>query len=424
MFFMKYRYKKVSMILTLLFCLVSMVGCKNTTTNLMKGLVKNEVVKEDKLSPDEFEVKYSNFAWRLFNVCRLYDGKKKNTLISPISVFIALAMVTNGANGETLVQIEEILGMTKVELNCLVYAYADLLSVRNPNFGKLSLANSIWYRNDPRLTVKQDFLQTIKDYYDGDIFKSPFDSDTLKEINNWVDEKTDGMIPAIIDKISDKAIMYLVNALSFDAEWQDLYLDLQVRDGVFTTEDGKKETMPYLYGQENTYLEDGKATGFIKYYKGCRYGFVAMLPNDGLSVDEYWDYVNEGHITDLLSDKRNVLVCTAMPKFKIEYMTELKEQLNKLGMKSAFDIDKADFKNMAESSVGNIYIDKIIHKTYIAVDEKGTKAGAATVVEKEEGALPLTETREVYLNRPFVYMLIDCETDMPLFIGAMRDPEL
>ncbi len=421
---MRCKYKLVLMILTILFCSVLMVACKKTTIDLMKGLSKKEVTKEDKLSLNKFEEKYSKFAWRIFNQCRLYDGKEKNTLISPISIFIALSMVTNGAEEETLIQMEEMLGMTKVELNNLVYAYINLLSERNPHFGKLILVNSIWYRNDPSLIVKQDFLQTAKDYYDGDIFKALFNSDTLKEINDWVDEKTGGAIPAIIDDISDEAIMYLVNALSFDAEWQTPYLDSQVKDDVFITSDGKKETLPYLYGQENTFLEDEKATGFIKFYRGCRYGFAAMLPNDGVSVDEYLDYVGEESIIHLLSGKRSVLVNTAMPKFGIEYMVEMKEQLNRLGITLAFDVDNADFKNMAESSRGNIFIDKIIHKTFIVVDEKGTKAGAATIVETTDGALPLTETCEVYLNRPFVYMLIDCENDIPLFIGVMRDPEL
>ena len=130
------------------------------------------------------------------------------------------------------------------------------------------------------------------------------------------------------------------------------------------------------------------------------------------------------HIYQMQTNKKNSILSTAIPKFKTEYSSEMSEQLKNMGIKQAFDINKADFRNLGTSTAGNIFIKDVFHKTFISVDEKGTKAGAATVVALEDGALFLSEPKEIFLDRPFIYMLIDCETNSPIFIGVMRDLEL
>ena len=229
-------------------------------------------------------------------------------------------------------------------------------------------------------------------------------------------------IPSILDYIPDDAVMYLVNALAFDAEWTKKYNELNVIDGTFTTADGKEETKTFLHGVENSYLEDENASGFIKYYKGHQYAFVALLPNEGVDIDSYLEKLDGTHLSELLENKKDCAVYTSIPKFKVEYSVEMSEQLSNLGMALAFDKGKADFKKIGASAVGNISIDRVLHKTFIAVDENGTKAGAATIVEMELGGLlDREELKEVYLTRPFVYMLVDCRTNSPFFIGIMRD---
>ena len=417
--------KLTANILVIIFIMSTLlVGCSGSSKNLMEDISKNAIPTKSEFSLDEFAVKQTDFALRLFNTCRLSDENGKNTLVSPLSVLMALAMTANGADGDTLDEMEKTLGMTKDELNDLSYTYMEMLSLRNPKFGKLSLANSIWFTDDKRFTVNQSFLQTNKDYYEGDIYKAPFDKTTLDDINQWVKDKTDGMIPSILNDIPSEVVMYLVNALAFDAEWTEPYLEIQVKDGIFTTEDGKKETKSFLCGEENTYIEDENSVGFIKYYKGCKYGFAAILPNEGISVDDYLDSVDGMHIYQMLTNKKNSILSTAIPKFKTEYSSEMSDQLKNMGIKQAFDINKADFRNLGTSTAGNIFIKDVFHKTFISVDEKGTKAGAATVIALEDGALFLSEPREIYLDRPFIYMLIDCETNSPIFIGVMRDLEL
>ena len=396
---------------------VNLTGCtmEVQAKDLMEGITPNQVNALDDLSSQNADV--TDFAIRLFKAS---EESGKNTLISPLSVLCALAMTANGAEEETLAQMEEVLGMTTEELNLYLYSYMQNLPQGEKY--KLSLANSIWFTEDERFTVNQDFLQTNADYYGADIYKAPFNDQTCKDINNWVKQNTDEMIPEILDEIPADAIMYLVNALAFEAEWSEIYEKQQVREGKFTKEDGTKQDVELMYGVEGTYLEDENATGFKKYYKGGKYAFVAMLPNEGVSVSDYVASLNGESLNTLLNNTQHTTVHTAIPKFETEYNVEMSAILKDMGMTKAFDIYNADFEGLGTSTAGNIFINRVLHKTFISVGEKGTKAGAATVVEMADGAAAEPqEPKEVYLDRPFVYMLIDCENNIPFFIGTMMD---
>ena len=398
---------------------VNLTGCtmEVQAKDLMAGITPNQVNALDDLSSQNADV--TDFAIRLFKAS---EERGKNTLISPLSVLCALAMTANGAEEETLTQMEEVLGMTTEELNLYLYSYMQNLPQGEKY--KLSLANSIWFTEDERFTVNQDFLQSNADYYGADIYKAPFNDQTCKDINNWVKQNTDEMIPEILDEIPADAIMYLVNALAFEAEWSEIYEKQQVRDGKFTKEDGTKQDVELMYGVEGTYLEDENATGFKKYYKGGKYAFVAMLPNEGVSVSDYVASLNGESLNTLLNNTQHTTVHTAIPKFETEYNVEMSAILKDMGMIKAFDIYNADFEGLGTSTAGNIFINRVLHKTFISVGEKGTKAGAATVVEMADGAAAEPqEPKEVYLDRPFVYMLIDCENNIPFFIGTMMDAD-
>lgn len=358
--------------------------------------------------------KITDFAVRLFKES---EENGKNTLISPLSVLSALSLTANGAKGETLSQMEEVFGMNTDQLNCYLHSYMNALPSEDQY--KLHLANSVWFTNDKRFTVNQDFLQLNADYFNADIYKAPFDNSTLKNINNWVSDKTDGYIENILDKIPKEAVMYLINALAFDAEWEKIYEKHQVRDGFFTLANGAKQKAEFMYSEETQYLEDSKAKGFIKYYKDRKYAFAALLPNEDISISEYIDSLNGAELNKLLANPQQFTVQTSIPKFETKYSTEMSDILIKMGIKSAFDGEKADFSGLGTSTDGNIFINRVLHKTFISVFEKGTKAGAATVVEiTKYAALMPSETKTVHLDRPFVYMLIDCTTNIPFFIGT------
>ena len=397
---------------------VNLTGCSAEVRarNLMEGVTPKKVSIQG--DPGSRNADVTDFAVRLF---RASEKRGENTLISPLSVLCALAMTANGAEGETLEQMEAVLGMTAEELNQYLYSYIKNLPQGGKN--KLSLANSIWFTEDKRFTVNQDFLQLNADYYGADIYQAPFNSQTCRDINNWVKQNTDGMIPEILDQIPPEAVMYLVNALAFEAEWPKPYEKHQVRDGQFTKEDGTKQNAEFMYSSEGVYLEDENATGFIKYYKGGKYAFAAMLPHEGVSVSDYIASLDGKPLHAMLANPQYTTVLTSIPKFELEYSVEMSEILEGMGMPRAFDSENAEFERLGVFSEGNIYISRVLHKTFISVGEKGTRAGAVTVVEMSGEGAPAEpeEPKQVYLDRPFVYMLIDCENGIPFFIGTMMD---
>ena len=405
----------IALLLVFAFSL-GLTACSQVSAN---DLMKNVPAKAVDVLPDmdAGAAAAADFGVRLFKTS-MEEGE--NTLISPLSVLYALAMTANGADGETLAQMEQVLGMDVDNLNSYMLAYLDLLPEAKDY--KMGLANSIWFKDDPDFTIEQRFLQTNADYYGAGAYKAAFDEGTRNDINNWVKEHTDGMIPEILDEIPEEAILYLVNALAFDAKWDDEYDEFQIREGRFTMEDGTCQDVDMMHSDEHTYLEDDLATGFIKYYKDRRYAFAAMLPNEDVTVSQYVDSLTGEHLRDLLSNPQEVAVVAAIPKFETEYSIEMRNVLQEMGMTDAFDWRAADFSKLGTYNVDgvNICINRVLHKTFISVSEKGTRAAAATAVEiATEGAMEIVECKEVILDRPFVYMLIDCQTNLPFFIGTM-----
>ena len=403
--------KKIAWIL-IMTMMCTLAGCSSVKSeNLLENIEPGNVIGVNDLSEGNEVV--TDFGARLFQ--ESYDSEK-NTLISPISVAYALSMVANGAKEDTLQQMEKALGMPIQELNNYLYSYEK--SLPQGEKYKYHLANSIWFKDDEQLTVQDDFLQINADYYDAEIYKATFDQNTVKDINTWVKKNTDGMIPNIVNEIPDSAIMYLINALAFEAEWEEKYEKKQVREDVFHHPDGAEELVDFMFSDENIYLEDENTTGFLKYYKDNKYAFVALLPKAGIRMDDYVASLSGEKIQALFENQMHTQVKVSIPVFETEYSTELSETLKKMGIEDAFEWTRADFTGLGSMENQNIYIGKVLHKTYISVDEKGTKAAAVTSVQMDAGSTMITEVKKVYLDRPFVYMLIDCESNIPFFIGT------
>ncbi len=302
--------------------ILTLTACSGSTAvtadNLMSGIKRNDIAPIVLDDPQENHMdkttQVMDFSLSLFE--EAYE--EKNMLISPLSVTCALSMVANGAKNETLVQLEEALGTDIGSLNEYLYAYNTYLPTADKY--KVSLANSIWFKDEASLTVTKEFLQTNKDYYDAEIYKAPFDNNTKNDINAWVDEKTHGQV--LIEAVKNK--------------------------------------------------QDEKVQVF-------------------------------------------------MPKFSFDYDTELSGILKKMGITDAFDMNAANFSALGQSTNGNIFINRVIHKTKIEVNEKGTKAGAITAIEMKSGSVELNEPKIINLNRPFFFMLVDNEFSMPIFIGVLND---
>ena len=351
--------------------------------------------------------------------------EKENTLISGYSAAQALAMTANGADGNTLDEMMNVIGggMDISSFNDSMAAFKN--DQPNDEGCKLLTANSIWYLNNAnRFRVDKSFLTTNKSYYDAQIYSAPMDDSTVKDVNSWVNEHTDKMIPEIIKKFDPKTIMALVNAVTFDAKWAVPYEECYNRKNFFKSSDGSKQDAEVLTETEcMDYLSDKDATGFLKYYDGGRYAFAAILPNEGTSLSDYVNSLTADKFSSLLKNAKYTTVETQMPKFTVDYDNSLVDILKSMGIKDAFNGYKADFSKMGMSPLGNnICIDDVIQKTHIEVDENGTKAAAATIVTMIECCARIP-AEKIILDRPFLYAIVDTETNNPIFMGTLNTLE-
>ena len=388
----------------------------SATDRLTAKVMANNVV--GKAADEAFINAQTDFAVRLFQRAL---KKGENSLVSPLSVMLALSMSANGANAETLEEMERVLGGIEIaELNEYLAQYAKKLAESEKS--ELEFANSVWIRDNFAKLVEEAFLQKCVDNYGADVFTAPFDQGTADKINAWVGEKTHGLVDRLIEKIADNTSLFVINALFFEAEWQNKYKTNEIGSGSFKAINGKKHSVTMMNSVESRYLEDENAVGFIKPYSDERFAFAALLPKEGVNVFDYIESLSGERLSGILNGAEYTQVIAAMPKFSFENNIKLKDALKAMGMELAFDRINADFSNLigAGSVDGNTYIGEVHHGAKIEVTEQGTRAGAATAVEflTDGAAFP---QRVITLDRPFVFMIIDTETNIPLFIGALTD---
>ncbi|WP_312371941.1 serpin family protein [Lachnoclostridium sp.] len=412
----KYYFHRIVSIFVLIALVVSITGCaiKVQSANLMDGIKAKTVSKKD--LDEKFITQTANFSVDLF---KKTVKENENSLVSPLSVLLALAMTANGANSTTKEEMEELLagGNSIEELNEFLYSYVKQLPSEKGS--KLNIANSIWFRdNENNFTVKQDFLQKNATFYNAAAYKSPFDATTTKDINLWVKNNTDGMIDEIIDNINQDAIMYLINAVVFDARWKNVYMKNNIFSGEFTAWNGTKSNVEMMNSNEILYIEDENTTGFIKNYQNDHYSFVTLLQNNDVSIEDYISSLTGEHLLSLIKNAKVANVSAQLPKFKFDYSVKMKDALIALGLENSFDPNSANFSNLGSSTNGNIYIGEVLHKSFISVDELGTKAGAVTKVDMNCGsAMGYT----VKLDRPFLFVIVDNKTKIPIFLGTVMD---
>ena len=383
-----------------------------------------------------FEEKESNFAFALLRDTLAAKGVD-NAMISPLSFQLCLALAANGAKGETLAGIEKLAGLSLDEMNDSLAPFAASLkktSAGEYDPDKFNVANSAWFKSG--YNVVPEYTDRIAQYFAAQSRSVPFDSGTLDEVNGWVSEETYGMIDSILDEFPEGIVSLLINAVAFEGEWSEPFVKEFTRKETFHGFDGNNidadmmvqtDTMPYL--------ENESFIGFVKYYQS-HYAFVALLPKwDGAAVEggspsrealasaigsldgESWKA--------LFDNKLTADVTVKMPKFKNEYeLSTVKELLRDKPLPALFDPLRADLSGMMTSPFGNnVYASDMIQKTFVEVDERGTRAAAVTyMIMKETAVLPQNPKRTVILDRPFVYAIIDTNTNVPIFIGTVTEP--
>ncbi|MBQ0010870.1 MAG: serpin family protein [Ruminococcus sp.] len=419
--------KIATSVLSLILCagmLLCCTSCGNRIIagDLTEGMLARKV--DGKPTDEALATAYTVFAGKLL-ASLAEEGK--NTLVSPLSVIIALSLAGNGAKGQTRDEIEALLGSGVISLddmNEYLYSYVQGLydehNRYNTDHSKIKLANSVWFREG--FPVKETYLQKVTDYYLANAYELPFDNAALKKINDWCAEKTDDMIKKVIDEIDPATMMYLINALLFEADWSDPYE--RSYPGTFTKADGTEQKADMLCSTEYGYLETANAIGFSKAYDGW-FDFVALLPNEGVSTAEVAASLSAGEfLSQVKQPDYAPELHVKIPKFEYDCGYTLNETLKALGIPTAFSQVDADFTDMADVNRerNNLYIGRVIHKTHIELNERGTKAAAVTAIEMKCGSAMPIERKEIniFLDRPFVYAITDRKTGMPIFVGVIE----
>ncbi|MBR3103494.1 MAG: serpin family protein [Lachnospiraceae bacterium] len=395
--------------------------------NLTDGIEK--VSAPDAKITDAQTQALSQASMQLFAEAVKHEGKHPNVLLSPTSIAIAFGMAENGAQGETLKQMEQVIGggIAIDEMNPLLYDLSDRF--RSAKEVGWNVANSVWFKDDGMWQVKDTFAQKALSWYGADVWKAPFDNGTKDDINNWVSEQTRGMIPKLIDEIPEDAGMYLINAMAFEGEWQNEYEEDEILENrKFTNADGSQEDVTMLASTEGRYFTLGDGIGFVRDYKGGEYSFMGLLPEEGTDLDGYIASL-AGSDADLAAAIRNCSygdVIVQIPEFTTDYGVEMKEMLIDMGMDLPFDPVKAEFTEMMEPTDGGdyqVWIGAVLHKTHIEVDRKGTRAAAVTAIEMDRcnAIAPIEEEPiRIILDRPFIYGIIDNATGLPVFLGCVN----
>jgi serpin B len=360
------------------------------------------------------------FAFELFKeVCS--GSEENNLMISSLSASYALGMTYNGANGTTKDAFRDVLHFGELTDEEVNESYKELMSqlVTLDDQVQFSIANSIWYKLG--YNVLADFISTNQEYFDAAVEELDFsDPEAVDIINGWIEEKTNDKIRDMLDYIPSEAVMYLINAIYFNATWKYQFEPEDTYQGNFILEEGGIHTADFMQVEGTfNYTNQEDFTAVELPYGDSAFSMVVMLPKPGISAGdivgamdaESWDSWFQ------YSTMQNVLI--QLPKFKYGFKSLLNEPLIDLGLGIAFN-DAADFSNITPG--GGIFISRVIHQTFIDVNEEGTEAAAATIVEMIETSAGGGPT-VFKADRPFLYVIRENSTGALLFMGKVGKPE-
>ena len=347
---------------------------------------------------------------------RFYKEAAKNAegnmVLSPLSLYYALSLTANGALGDTKADFEKALGMDTDALNEYLYTLTNNLAATENS--TVDIANSVW-GNEGAFTLSPDFQKIAENYYAAEAESLPFDAEALARINGWVNDKTDGMIPTLLDELDPGAVMVLLNAVLFDGVWQEEYEEDDIAEGTFTTPGGDVRA-DFLYSTEYGYFETPGGVGFSKPYKDG-YRFVAVLPDGG--AEAYVASMDlDGILKAAYGSSRKCEV--SIPKFEYETSLGLNSAVESLGLGRIFT-EQAELGGLSASGQNDLAVSSILQKAKIILNEHGTKAAAATGMVFNTTAFMPDPTPTVYLDHPFLFVIAD-PAGIPLFIGTVENP--
>ncbi len=358
------------------------------------------------------------FSWKFFQTMNKLEEEGNNLVISPLSVSQAFGMAINGATGSNLDEMLQVFGYDDTQgMNDAYKNIRGALSTADPKV-TIGIANSAWYRQG--FVIKEPFFNALRQYYDAEIEGLDFNNadQSLKTINGWVNNKTKGKIPTIINNISTRHILFLVNAVYFYGPWSNKFDKANTTTAPFKLSNGSGVQVKMMYQESVFEIKNYPKFSFLRApYASGAFAMNILLPHEGVKADEVINMLNSDEWNSLQTEKPSVKVKLYLPRFKSECKYNLVEGLQMLGIQKAFT-DNMGFHNIAEAP---IVISDVKHKTFIEVDEKGTEAAAATSIGFELTSMP-PQSPVFRVDRPFVFIISEKTSGAVLFAGKIENP--
>lgn len=420
--------KDIKELFVILICLVIMVGY----VSFIKFTYKSES-NDNSNNGGNSDIVVNVDSFNEGFVKAVANNREGNYLVSPYSVGISLSMLSKGANGNTLEEINKVIGD---------YSFNNISSK-----DRIGIANALFAKDMYKNYVIKDFSSSLVNNYGTDIIYDKFEAPD--KINTWCKENTWNMIDKVMDNIDSDFAFGIANAVAIDVEWEKSFECNETSSQEFTKLDNSKisvEMMHNTYSSGASYFEDNNSKGVVIPYKkydkdgkesedGSNLEFVGILPND--SVTSYLNNLASNSLNSIgsnfieASDSKNINL--SLPRFKYDFdLTNFKEVLQDIGINDAFSSDSADFTgilskdDMSSLGVGNLFVSTAIHKTHIDLNEKGTKAAVVTMIalDKNTAVSEKPESFDITFDKSFIYMIRDKNTKEILFFGVVDSPNV
>lgn len=348
---------------------------------------------------------------------------KTNPVLSPVSAYLALSMAGMGAKGDTAKEFEAVMGGN---LQAVSEKLMDTLPADTEGT-QVMLANSAWV--DDRMNCEADWLSIASNSYLASVYQTRLSSaDAMNGINGWVEDNTKGLIKDFLEEpLDDEARLALFNTVYFKGKWRNPFEGGSTHDKSFILESGEEVTVPMMSQREDglSYLSSAECDGIALPYRDSDLVFVALKPAEGQDVRQMCESLTLKKIGEMVDSAQSRYVSLQIPKFKVTFDKKLNDDMKKMGLTSAFDQELADFTGIGlTQQMEPLYIDIVRQKAVFIMDEEGTEAAAVTEVGMARVTSVMQERTplQVHFDKPFLYMILDPETDVPLFMGIMDDP--
>ncbi len=325
---------------------------------------------------------------------------------------MAMMLAANGAEGETKDEILEALNVS--DLNEFNESTKNLIEKYNSmKETTLNIANSIWLNKDKssgEVKFKDEYKKIVEDYYFGEV-REVNQKDLVETVNDWIAKKTKDKIKDVLSRENEDALSILVNTLYFKGDWASKFEKNSTYEETFTSRNNEEKDIDFMHEfAKYDYYEDDNMKMLKLPYEGEQTAMYFVIPTNEDKMD----------ISRAINNMQNYKVRVAIPLFKTEYRLSFVDTLKKLGINKAFS-GGAEFKDkMYTGANENVFIEDVIQKTFIEINENGTEAAAATAVEMKEGAAMPPEgeiIKDFKADKPFIYFIMDEITKEVLFIG-------